>query len=485
MSVTVKMISFTKRENSTKTPTSAQLNSGSTFNCTMIDDTSIMNPTFKISQSGSSMIGYNYCYVSTFNRYYFITNIRTFQNFWYVSCTCDVLATYKSPIGSQSHYVLRAASEYDENISDDIYPASTTMTANVNTADDGDPMSSSNGYCYILGIVSSVDEAVAQCGSLVYYMMNSFTLKNFVNYLSSNIDDWSYLHGEYSEGVQKALINPIQYIKTCMCFPIDFDSFVASSVAHVKFGYYSWAVPGGSTVKMIWSNKYVKTKETATITIPRHPQAATRGAFMNCQPFSSYTLHYGPWGDIDLDPLLLKNNTKIRVETLYDLVSGLGRLRVTGNVNTDSVMYTGTTQIAVEINLSQIYSDALGYQSALTNQVFTQMTDAFKGDIGGILGAGSAGVQNMTRLKYPTVAGSGSTGSFISMYDTNNLYLLGKFINIVDENITELGRPLCQVKQINTLSGYILCSGADCQISGTQEEAIKVNEYMNTGFFYE
>ena len=58
-------------------------------------------------------------------------------------------------------------------------------------------------------------------------------------------------------------------------------------------------------------------------------------------------------------------------------------------------------------------------------------------------------------------------------------------MTVVDENLAEIGRPLCQTKVINTLSGYILCQLADCQISGTQEEAQKINNYMNTGFFYE
>ena len=54
-----------------------------------------------------------------------------------------------------------------------------------------------------------------------------------------------------------------------------------------------------------------------------------------------------------------------------------------------------------------------------------------------------------------------------------------------DENLTEAGRPLCKVKQINTLSGYILCQLADAQIPGTADEAVKINGYLNGGFFYE
>ena len=80
MSVTVTFYSFSKRENSTEQPSGA----GTAYDCIMLDDTSLMNPTFKLSIA-TNPIGNNYCYVSDFNRYYFIKDISTYQNFWYIS----------------------------------------------------------------------------------------------------------------------------------------------------------------------------------------------------------------------------------------------------------------------------------------------------------------------------------------------------------------------------------------------------------------
>ena len=88
--------------------------------------------------------------------------------------------------------------------------------------------------------------------------------------------------------------------------------------------------------------------------------------------------------------------------------------------------------------------------------------------------------------KFPTCCGKGSPGSFLSFKDDSfGCYLIAKFMTVVDENLTEIGRPLCQTKQINTLSGYILCQLADAQISGTADEAALINNYLNSGFFYE
>ena len=261
----------------------------------------------------------------------------------------------------------------------------------------------------------------------------------------------------------------------------------------VHFGYYYWSVPEGdeTIVRRISDNTVVRLKEIAYIDVQEHPQAATRGAYLNCQPYSRYTLHFGPWGDIDIDPMLVKGNNKIRIETLYDLIAGTGRLLVTGNVTTAKVMFNGNAKVGVDINLSQVYKDALSYEAATTKTLFGSVAAAANlatNPLGGIANGLSfitAGVQDMTRLNYPTVAGVGSSGSFISFKDPENLYLLCKFNEIVEENNTEIGRPLCKIKQLNTLSGYILCQYADAQITGTADEAVQINNYLNTGFFYE
>ena len=122
MSIKVTLLTFNKRENSTKIPSASDLAGGAELDCLLIDDTSLMNPTFKFNVNGNP-VGYNYCYVPSFERYFFINDWSSSQGFWYASCTCDVLGSWRTEIGSGSHYVLRAASDYDEYISDGVYTA--------------------------------------------------------------------------------------------------------------------------------------------------------------------------------------------------------------------------------------------------------------------------------------------------------------------------------------------------------------------------
>ena len=496
MAITVTLYSFTKRENSTKRPASG----GTDYSCVLIDDTSLMNPVFKL-EIESNPIGKNYCYVSDFNRYYFITDITSSQNFWYISCKCDVLASFKTEIGTGSHYVLRSASDYDGDISDSFYSAKISAVKSITTPA-GNLMSwreSTSPYTphhsYVLGIVGISTSGDKQVGSLCYYHIDEEYLKDFLTYLMDNIDNWSDLTGEYSAGVQQALLNPMQYIKSCICIPYD-PPVSSSSGNNIQFGYYTYSGGANKHFKCLDNWALTRSKGT-TVNIPKHPQAETRGNYLNCQPFSEYVFHFGPWGDIPLDPMLMQRNTKLEVGFDIDLTSGDARLIIQGYEHNDDIFFNGNANVGVNINISQISVDGLAQTQVETNSIFSIM-----GAVGGAVGnpsagsvigaavnvmqAATVGIQDATRLDFPVVSGLGNGGSFIPFQESyGNCYLAYKYVPIVDENLAEIGRPLCQTKQINTLTGFILCQCADAAIPGTSEEASLINQYLNSGFFYE
>ena len=66
------------------------------------NQTSVLNPTIRI-ESADNISGYNYCYISAFGRYYYITDIVSVRtNCWVVSLRCDVLMSYKDEIQSMN-----------------------------------------------------------------------------------------------------------------------------------------------------------------------------------------------------------------------------------------------------------------------------------------------------------------------------------------------------------------------------------------------
>lgn len=60
--------------------------------------TSVLNPSIRI-ESAENIAGYNYCHISEFGRYYYITDITSVRtNVWEVSMRCDVLMSYSAQI---------------------------------------------------------------------------------------------------------------------------------------------------------------------------------------------------------------------------------------------------------------------------------------------------------------------------------------------------------------------------------------------------
>lgn len=68
------------------------------FNGTLRNETSISDPIITLEYS-SNITGYNYCYISEFERYYFINDIRSVRNnLWALHMHVDVLMSFKSSI---------------------------------------------------------------------------------------------------------------------------------------------------------------------------------------------------------------------------------------------------------------------------------------------------------------------------------------------------------------------------------------------------
>ena len=495
MAITVTFYAFNKRENSTKRPTSG----GTNYSCLLIDETSLMNPTFKL-EIGSNPIGKNYCYVADFDRYYFVTDVTSSQGFWYISCKEDVLASYKGTIGSQSHYVLRSASAYDEYITDAMYPTKAKMSGK--HTESGSVMAWGTQHSYIVGITGySEDILTAQTGSVTYYQMNDAALYNFIRYLMHDITQWCDIQAQgYDDpGVQEALINPIQYIVSCLGLPIAMQSGWTTAT-RIDFGYYTWNMSGpasGAVTKIV--PRAATISESDNITIHKHPQASTRGAYLNGAPYSDYMFHCGPFGDIPIDPAAIIDAEKLHYEILYDICQGGGRLQISPyapSVTWPNILYSGYAQVGVPIQLSQaIINPYLATMTDIQDMTAAESTalstapaivTGFNASGVAELGAQKAKiVYDATVSKYPTPISSGSNGSMLSFVDQYKCFLNHHWYTVVDENLAELGRPLYQIKQINTLSGYILCQGADAAITGTQEEAQTINAYLNSGFFYE
>ena len=104
-------------------------------------------------------------------------------------------------------------------------------------------------------------------------------------------------------------------------------------------------------------------------------------------------------------------------------------------------------------------------------------------NLGGAIASAASGVLNTLEASVPILQSS-AVSSNMSMYGIN-VQSINIFRQLVNEDNSHRGRPLCSVNTINTLSGYILCADAHAEIACLDAERTEIANYMNTGFYYE
>ena len=87
---------------------------------TLREETSIMNPTFRVQLIVDNVSFLNYIYVEEWERYYFVNDVKSVRNgLWDFSCHVDVLSTYKNQIRNLSAILARQENVYNLYLDDD------------------------------------------------------------------------------------------------------------------------------------------------------------------------------------------------------------------------------------------------------------------------------------------------------------------------------------------------------------------------------
>jgi hypothetical protein len=472
MAFPVKFYQFTKRENSTAVPGEPM----STYDCVLKAECSVIEPEIVLGVGlGWSPVNYNYARIDAFNRYYFVKN-WTFSNAqWIASLQVDVLASFKAAIGASQQYVLRSAAEFDGNVIDNLYPTKTDITLQTNAAENPwEFFGDINDGQYVVGIINSDPNAV---GSVSYFEMVPTAFNDLKQKLFAGTT-WigSDFGSNMTQDLLKAQFNPFQYIVSCKWFP-GAAANPGSYVESIKYGW--WELPvactklGSSPVKTI----------TAQFNIPKHPDATTRGNYLNFAPFSKYLLNFPPFGTIPIDAAAIINSAVLYCTVLVDTISGAGLLYISPTSGGSNVINKVNANIGVPIQLAQMAVDNLGLaQTAITG--FGNMFSAAEmGNGAGLITSAASGVISSIKASFPQMQTSGANGSIAEYFKAPQL--CAQFFKQVDEANVHRGRPLCKDRTISSIPGYILVADADMSLQATQEENLKVKSYMEGGFFYE
>ena len=458
MALAVNLYNFSKRENSTKVPETV----GETFSCVLRGACGVVAPSLQLAIANPTQ--YNYAYIPDFGRYYFIREWTYADRLWQCDLEVDVLASYKTLIGASTQYVTRSAFEWDGDIIDTLYPANTVVSETVNLSGTNPWQVSINTGYYVVGIINGDESGV---GGVNYYALSQVELNTLKNYLFDTVDWLNIDTTEISEGLQKALFNPIQYISSCKWFPIN----LSSADMRVQLPFAWWEIPTSyRNIPALGSWNSV-----VTFNIAKHPQTSTRGNFLNASPFTRHTLYFPPFGNIALNPTDICNETVLTCNVDVDLISGMGILNIFADSAGTKLIQKVEAMVGVPVELAQFNQNIIGAATSAIGAVGDLVTLDFVG--------AAEGVMNAITSAIPQLTTTGNNGTFVTYSGAPRL--ASQFYEIVDDSLEHRGRPLCKEKVINTIPGFIIVSDPDVSLPATLEENQRVKNYLSGGFYFE
>ena len=497
-------VGFTKRKNSTKIPVVGGTVVKHTLTGYLKEPSSTMNPVINIQnipvQNAPCVM--TYAWIPSFYRYYFVKDWVWNDGLWTVHLEVDVLATYKAHIGDTYAYIERCAGVasgrtehyYNGRIIDKQYPSTTNYSMeqiNVSAVCPWSGWDIEDG-CYVLGIISRTTLNNVG-GAVQYYALTQTQIRNLMEYM---LNDQFYNDAGFASNAQvnhdlaKCLVNPIQYITSCLWFPAPVSKFTITSDETIKVG--PWTTIG--TGKPILTR--VGYRESFTITLPTHPQSATRGEYLNYSPYTKYICTLSPFGSFMIDPAWVQDDKKVVFQAQIDGITGKACLQLSGRNNIDvehNYFYMTSAMFGVPIQLAQVGEDWIGSAKSLIQAGSGAIGAGVQAYGGNYIGAMHSGMMSLNSVgnaiesAMPTVTSEGVTGSFLAFERLTGTFdrITALFSPIVDEDNTELGRPLCEVRQIKNLAGYIRCGEATVDYYAFDSELDMIHNYLLSGFFWE
>ena len=479
---------FSKRGNSTKQPA---LSAGVQYNCRLKEPTSVINPVIELDQGNDMRFkNYSYAYIPDFFRYYRVTDITSDGHIWIYSLQTDVLATYRSQIGSASLYILRSAAESNGRVMDGFYPGLSdyTIVSDSSVAYQTTPATATPWKLYTDGVnpdaygffVLAVQSKTPNLGSLKYIALSRSNMAALCAKLADDIvNSTDFDFTQLSEAFTKQIVDPIKYIKSAYFIPLEWSRLSGvSDSTNIETGYTT--ITGVSYKDL---TGYFTMGGLLAFSVPAHPQAS-RGVYLNDAPFSRYELNAPPFGLIGLNNEFMLDSAYIAVNYNVDMITGAGIIKIyatddpdINNVNLAAKMITrATAQVGVPVSITQAVTDFMGMVAG-TAQALAGAFTLNPIEMGG-------GLLNTLSSKQPQLSSIGGTGGMAGLAGTWRLQSI--FTRIANEDIADRGRPLCAIRQPSAIPGYMEVRNGDIALpDATAGEFEEVKAYLEGGFYYE
>lgn len=465
MAYVLKLGTFAKKKNSTAQP---DMTGWAEFAVTLKGGSDLLNPVLDLSVDMTDIINYNYAYI--FGSYYFVrSKVMIRSGLCTIALEEDVLANYKKAIGQSSLYILRSSASYDGNIMDNYYPT----TGKISYGHSEDDTYTPSWGSYNLGVYVVNVLGTATTGSSTLYAFSPSEFRKLIGNLYSNIDGYSV--SDIKDAVSKFIGgSPEKLVSSAMWFPA--LAFSGTAITNVVIG--TWASNANGTL----IDDPIKELTTIELDIPKHPQAALRGAYLNLAPYSTYTLTLPIFGSVNIDSTLIKEEETLYISISVDAATGQARAIV--HAGNGPIIANLTAQLGAAIPL-QGQSNGGSFISSISSTLAGLTAGLVTGGaaapiVGGAIAGGIGATVSALTGTSCSVGSAGGALNLMIASQINSVHLY-----IADEDNLDNGRPLCIMTTPESLGGYMVAYKAPLSISCTAPELEEIETYLTSGFYYE
>lgn len=468
---------MTKRNKSTKVPTTE---SYVKVSASLKDGTSITKPVLLLQtfQAGA----YNYFYIPSFNRYYFITDAKSIENMWEVAGTEDYLASYKTAIGATSCNILYASGS-TKNIVDTRIPVDASPLLGHNyAAVSGMTITEGNG-AVILGITGK--------GSFGSYLMYNSTQ---VSELLDGIDDWSNFITDNWTFTKQLFFggSASECLRSAIAIPLVFGGSDVSGggAVNLSLGNYPCKDGNGNNIQGYKITKPIL-KYTGTISIPW--QSADWKRVSN---YTTIKLYLPFIGIINLPATELKNDSQVKAQYAINVTSGDISVEVYGATSLLKVA-TASGNCAMPTAYGSTGIDTSKLTTAIATGAGSLVALSSAVASGGAslaaqaaIGAGFASAAGQTIAAFGGSGdGSGGLGggSNQGLDKVMHCFVIQKQLTDTQTNLDPIiGKPFMAKSTPNQFTGYVQTDGFQFEhVQAFSSEKDMINQLMDSGIYYE
>ena len=394
------------------------------------EEQNVLTPSVVIEYD--SVPNFNYVYIPSLSRYYFVTGITLVRYRVYrVDLKVDVLCTYDSDIRLQDAFVSRCRTTYastpyliDERIPLDKIPSKVTSKLSYDVASglQFNPKRNTNDYTIVVSVITNNASATTQTGSKSnLWDSNLPEVSNFMGNSPSiysyaiTYDDWVTLCQKLldDDTLETYVVNAIMYP-----FIVSSDAFVSAGLKQIYLGSENSGVSG---YVMQGTFSHYRFYFDCTFS-KRFTQGYNN--FLNYEPYRKLEIYLPYHGWTTLDSRRVVGNT-IYIYYEHDYVNGDSQILIYDHTN-NVLLDTYRVNIGIKLPISS--TNARENQNLKDSSFMNMIMGMYGSAIQMGVGAGSG--------KYGSAIGGGFSGAKAYMNRINdNMFIYDKANTLVGTEI--------------------------------------------------